>query len=221
MQAVEQQNQQIAQLQQQRVLLQQQVDQFVAMRGEADPAAMLVKQNGDLLAANQQLKQTNQQSQQENQQLQQTNQQLQQQNELSRQEVGATKQAHTDLAQRHDRVKSLAPLLLIWVAGAYLSDFLSRWQTFPMPHKYVAALYYYVCVVPLKWFTPVWQYCSTLTTHPNLNHVIGGFGVLMYAAVGIGIGLSILGRLNIKNKAGVVLAPAAFSAIWLGISWLL
>jgi len=103
--------------------------------------------------------------------------------------------------------------------------FLSAWNDLSAPYKYVAAFYYYIFVVPLKCFIPVWQYSSTLTSYENLNYVIGGFGVFLYGTVGImgmiAIGRAVLNALKIKRKLLIILAPAIFSAIWFGISWLL
>lgn len=78
---------------------------------------------------------------------------------------------------------SSTPAAILWllICGVlYLCELFSGWQTMAQPYKYVAAYYYYMMVLPLKWIINVWDYGSSLTGYHNLNIIIGGIFVLSY-----------------------------------------
>ena len=127
----------------------------------------------------------------------------------------------SNVAPEHREQAKIIFLLIVFGGGGWLLwNFLSNWQALPHPYKYVAAYYYHLLVVPLKWFSTIWQHSTTLTGYPNLNLVIGGLAVVLYGVLGIplmiGLSLAALQKLKIQRYWSTILfGPATLSLLWL------
>jgi len=113
----------------------------------------------------------------------------------------------------------IAAGVCLFAAGWFFWSLLYDWHELSHPYKYISAYYYYLIVVPLKFFSNVWQFSSNLTSSRNLNFVFGAIAVSLYGMACLpflmGVFFWILKKLKIQKFWAIVFfGPALISLLW-------